>query len=117
MVRRLAQHRPIEVLVESASPLWRKRYAQAGVPLHEMPGPTSSSMAYWGAFPAYFYFFAGVLFAKNRGRGIDFDRALVPYALGQLATLPLFAFERKLNLAMQTVICRRKKTDAGRTQR
>lgn len=43
----------MEVLVESASPLWRERYAEAGVTLHEMRGPTSTSTRYWAAFPLY----------------------------------------------------------------
>ena len=50
---RLAARRPVEVLVEQASPLWRDRYASAGVPLREIGGPTSMSMLYWGAFPAF----------------------------------------------------------------
>jgi glycosyltransferase involved in cell wall biosynthesis len=53
VTRRLAQRRPVEVLVEEASPLWRERYADAGVPLHEIGGPTSMNLRYWGAFPAY----------------------------------------------------------------
>lgn len=68
----------------------------------------------WGAFPAYFYFFAGALFLKNRGKGVDFDKVLVPYALGQLATLPIFSFEKKLNLAMQTLVLRPKGSEATR---
>lgn len=50
---RLALRRPVEVLVEGASPLWRERYAAAGVTLREIGGPTSMSMLYWAAFPAY----------------------------------------------------------------
>jgi glycosyltransferase involved in cell wall biosynthesis len=53
VTRRLAQRRPVEVLVEQASPLWRERYADAGVTLHEIGGPTSMDLRYWGAFPAY----------------------------------------------------------------
>jgi glycosyltransferase involved in cell wall biosynthesis len=53
VTRRLAQRRPVEVLVERASPLWRERYAEVGVPLHEIGGDTSTSMAYWAAFPAF----------------------------------------------------------------
>lgn len=53
VTRRLAQRRPVEVLVEEASPLWRERYADAGVTLHEIGGPTSMNLMYWGAFPAY----------------------------------------------------------------
>jgi 2-polyprenyl-3-methyl-5-hydroxy-6-metoxy-1,4-benzoquinol methylase len=61
----------------------------------------------YGAFPAYFYLFAGAAFTLLRGRGLNLRRAILPYFAGQLALLPLLVFERRLNLAMQTVICRR----------
>jgi len=61
----------------------------------------------YGAFPAYFYLFTGAAFRILKGRGLDLDRAIVPYFIGQLLTLPAMAFERRLNLAMQTVVCRR----------
>jgi len=53
VTRRLAQRRSVEVLVEQASPLWREKFADAGVTLHEIGGPTSMELRYWGAFPAY----------------------------------------------------------------
>ena len=53
VTRRIAERRPLELVVERASPYWRERYAQAGVPLREIGGRTSTSMAYWSAFPAY----------------------------------------------------------------
>ena len=61
----------------------------------------------YGAFPAYFYLFTGTAFRMLKGRGLNLDRAIVPYFLGQILALPLTLFERRLNLAMQTVICRR----------
>jgi SAM-dependent methyltransferase len=61
----------------------------------------------WGAFPAYFYLFAGVAFKLLRGRGLDLGRAVGPYFLGELLLAPLLAFEKRLNLAMQTVVVRR----------
>jgi 2-polyprenyl-3-methyl-5-hydroxy-6-metoxy-1,4-benzoquinol methylase len=61
----------------------------------------------YGAFPAYFYLFAGLAFKLLRGRGLDLGTAIYPYFAGQLALTPLLLFERRLNLAMQTVICRR----------
>jgi SAM-dependent methyltransferase len=61
----------------------------------------------YGAFPAYFYVFTGVAFRILKGRGLNLDRAIVPYFIGQLLTLPAMLFERRLNLAMQTVVCRR----------
>lgn len=50
---RIAQKRSLEMVVESASPLWRERYAAAGITLHEIGGLTSTSPAYWSLFPAY----------------------------------------------------------------
>lgn len=61
----------------------------------------------WGAFPAYFYLFAGAAFRILRGRGLNLQKAIYPYFLGQLLVWPVLVFERQLNLAMQTVICRR----------
>lgn len=61
----------------------------------------------WGAFPAYFYLFAGAAFRLRPGRGLDLSRAIYPYFAGQLLAWPLLLFERRLNLAMQTVVCRR----------
>lgn len=61
----------------------------------------------YGAFPAYFYLFMGAAFRILRGRGLNPGRAVVPYFIGQLLALPVTLFERRLNLAMQTVICRR----------
>ena len=53
VVRRLAKRRPVEVVVERASDLWRERYASAGIPLHEIATATSTSKAYWLSFPRY----------------------------------------------------------------
>jgi len=62
----------------------------------------------YGAFPPYFYIFAGAAFKILKGRGLNLSKAIVPYFLGQILLLPLLMAERQLNLAMQTVICRRK---------
>ncbi len=61
----------------------------------------------YGAFPSYFYLFAGVAFKLQKGKGLNFSRAVYPYFLGQMLMSPVLLFERKLNLAMQTVVCRR----------
>jgi SAM-dependent methyltransferase len=61
----------------------------------------------WGAFPAYFYLFTGAAFKLLRGRGLDLGRAMAPYFAGELLAAPLLAFERRLNLAMQTIVVRR----------
>lgn len=61
----------------------------------------------YGAFPAYFYLFAGTAFKWLKGRGLNLSRAIYPYFLGQFLMLPILLFERRLNLAMQTVVCRR----------
>jgi ubiquinone/menaquinone biosynthesis C-methylase UbiE len=60
-----------------------------------------------GAFPAYFYFFAGVLFKFKKGKGVNFNNVIYSYYAGQLLTKPIFMFEKNLNLAMQTIICRK----------
>jgi SAM-dependent methyltransferase len=61
----------------------------------------------YGAFPAYFYLFTGVAFRVLKGRGLNLDKAIYPYFLGQLLLSPMLLFERHLNLAMQTIVCRR----------
>ena len=61
----------------------------------------------YGAFPAYFYIFAGNYF-RMFGKGMNLDKVVAPYFLGQALLTPMLLFERQLNLAMQTVICRRK---------
>jgi SAM-dependent methyltransferase len=61
----------------------------------------------YGAFPPYFYLFAGAAFKLLKGRGLDLDRAMLPYFLGQVLLFPVLLMERRLNLAMQTVVCRR----------
>ena len=61
----------------------------------------------YGAFPAYFYLFAGVAFQIRKGRGLDFAKAIYPYFLGQILLSPVLLFEHQLNLAMQTVVCKR----------
>ena len=61
----------------------------------------------YGAFPAYFYLFAGAAFKLLRGRGLNLSRAILPYFLGQIAASPILLAERRLNLAMQTVVCKR----------
>lgn len=59
----------------------------------------------YGAFPAYYYLFCGVAFQLLQGRGLNVRRALLPYLLGQVVLSPAMLFERRLNLAMQTVVC------------
>jgi len=62
----------------------------------------------YGAFPAFFYFFAGTAFTMLRGKGLNLSRAIYPYFVGQILMAPVLAFEKQLNFAMQTVVCRRK---------
>lgn len=62
----------------------------------------------YGAFPPYFYFFAGLAFAILRGKGLNLSKLVAPYFLGQLLTFPIFLFEKHLNLSMQTVICKKR---------
>jgi glycosyltransferase involved in cell wall biosynthesis len=69
VVRRLAQRRPVEVVVEASSDLYRERYAQAGVPLREIGTPTSTSMAYWAGLPAFLARDARAVGWAARGKG------------------------------------------------
>lgn len=61
----------------------------------------------YGAFPAYFYLFTGTAFRLLNGRGLNLRKAIYPYFLGQVLLSPFLLFEKRLNLAMQTVVCRR----------
>ena len=61
----------------------------------------------YGAFPAFFYFFAGAAFKILRGKGLDLSKAIYPYFIGQILFSPVLALEKQLNFAMQTVVCRR----------
>ena len=61
----------------------------------------------YGAFPPYFYLFCGVAFTVLKGRGLNFRTAIYPYFAGQLVLLPVLPLIKRLNLAMQTVVCRR----------
>jgi 2-polyprenyl-3-methyl-5-hydroxy-6-metoxy-1,4-benzoquinol methylase len=62
----------------------------------------------YGAFPAYFYLFAGAAFKLLKGQGLNLQKAIYPYFAGQLLLSPVLLFEKDLNLAMQTVVCRRR---------
>tara|TARA_R110002050_G_scaffold228355_1_gene363975 strand:+ start:1896 stop:2867 length:972 start_codon:yes stop_codon:yes gene_type:complete len=58
----------------------------------------------YGAFPPYFYIFAGSYF-KLIGKGLNLNRIIFPYFLGQLLLSPFLIFQKYLNLSMQTVVC------------
>jgi hypothetical protein len=58
----------------------------------------------YGAFPPYFYIFAGAYF-KLFGKGINLNRAIFPYFIGQLILTPVLLFQKYLNLSMQTIVC------------
>ena len=62
----------------------------------------------YGAFPPYFYLFCGVAFHWRKGRGLELNRAVVPYFAGQIALLPILPFLQHMNFAMQTIVCRRR---------
>jgi SAM-dependent methyltransferase len=71
----------------------------------------------YGSFPPYFYLFAGVAFKFLKGKGLNLAKAIYPYFLGQLLLMPILWFQRHLNLAMQTVVCRpKKRTDKNKTE-
>ncbi len=60
----------------------------------------------YGAFPPYFYFFAGSYF-KFIGKGMNLSKAILPYFIGQLILTPIMIFQKYLNLSMQTIICKK----------
>ena len=45
----------------------------------------------YGAFPPYFYLFAGVAFKILKGKGLNLGRAIYPYFLGQILLSPVLA--------------------------
>jgi hypothetical protein len=61
----------------------------------------------YGAFPPWFYIYAGWRFGQLKGRGFVPRQELGRYLLGQALLSPWLMFARKNNLAMQTVVCRR----------
>lgn len=61
----------------------------------------------FGAFPPYFYIFTGTYF-KFIGKGLNLDRIIVPYFLGQFLLFPILLFKNYLNLSMQTIVCGKK---------
>ncbi len=62
----------------------------------------------YGAFPAYFYLFTGAVFHLLKGRGLPLDGSVLPVLRSaRCCCAPVLLFERRLNLAMQTVVCRR----------
>ena len=58
----------------------------------------------YGAFPPYFYIFAGSYF-KFIGKGMNLSKSIFPYFLGQLILSPILLFQKVLNLSMQTIVC------------
>ena len=60
----------------------------------------------YGAFPPYFYLFAGSYF-RMIGKGLKLDKIIAPYFLGQTLLTPVLMAQKRLNLAMQTVVLRR----------
>ena len=61
----------------------------------------------YGAFPPYFYVSAGLAFKWLMGRGLNLQKAILPSFIGQVLTAPVMLLQRRLNLAMQTVVCER----------
>lgn len=58
----------------------------------------------YGAFPAYFYLFAGV-YVRLFGKGLDVNKLVGPYFVGQVLLKPIMLFYKKLNLGLQTIVC------------
>jgi hypothetical protein len=70
----------------------------------------------YGAFPAYFYLFAGIAFYMLKDRGLNLDKAIIPYFAGQLLFSPILLFESHINVAMQTIVCRKASKHKGDVQ-
>ena len=62
----------------------------------------------YGAFPPYFYIFAGTYF-RLIGKNLNLNKIIFPYFLGQLLLSPILIFQKYLNLSMQTVVCEKVK--------
>jgi len=60
----------------------------------------------YGAFPPYFYLFCGAAFVARRGRGLNLQRAVLPYFAGQVLCAPALPILKRMNFAMQTVVCK-----------
>lgn len=60
----------------------------------------------YGAYPGYFYMYAGAAFKLHKGKGLDLSKSIKTYLLGQILTAPVMLFEKRLNLSMQTIVCR-----------
>lgn len=73
----------------------------------ELNGFKVESYLPYGAFPPYFYVFTGFYF-KLFGKGLNLNRIIFPYFLGQLLLMPVLIFSKYLNLSMQTVVCSKK---------
>lgn len=67
----------------------------------------------YGAYPGYFYLYAGAAFTQRKGKGIDLGKAIYSYLAGQILLSPVMLFERQLNLSMQMVVCRRPRGESG----
>ena len=74
--------------------------------LLEKQGFTIEEYLPYGAFPPYFYLFTGTYF-KLIGKGLNLDRIIAPYFLGQFLLTPVLMLQKQLNLSMQTVVCRK----------
>jgi 2-polyprenyl-3-methyl-5-hydroxy-6-metoxy-1,4-benzoquinol methylase len=101
--------------------LFRDRWPGVGAPRHtalydrerllrlvERAGMKVVDHLPYGALPAYHYLFTGAALRLFGGRGLDLTRAMPTYLAGQLLLGPLRLLERRLNLAVQTVICQRR---------
>jgi SAM-dependent methyltransferase len=63
----------------------------------------------YGAFPPYFYLFCGLAFRVLRGRGLNLRKAIYVYFAGQVVLLPILPLLNRLNFAMQTVVCEKRR--------
>lgn len=61
----------------------------------------------YGAFPPFFYIFAGLYF-RLFGKGLKLKRVLFFYIIGEILLSPVLLLHKYLNLSMHTIICEKK---------
>lgn len=66
----------------------------------------------YGAFPPFFYVFAGTYFSIF-GKGLKLNKVLPFYILGEILLTPVLLLHKYMNLSMQTIICEKKENDTN----
>ncbi|MFC1650546.1 class I SAM-dependent methyltransferase [Candidatus Latescibacterota bacterium] len=64
----------------------------------------------YGVLPAYFYIYTGLAFKRLHGKGLDMQKAIIPYFIGQLLLSPILLFSKYLKLSTHTIVCKKTET-------